>query len=157
MPHLPRAEVVWALVIRTEISLHTSALWRVAGDCETFGPGRRGRLRLLRQPFPLLLEHAPYLVATVEGMPVAWCLANPNLDEREVMAAILEVDHHLVTEGQVILADKGFAGANFEAFLDQLGVHLARPARKGVDRAPPHPPNALCCACGNGSKRSSTR
>jgi hypothetical protein len=75
-----------------------------------------------------------YLVATAEGMPVMWCLANPKLDEREVMAALLEVDHHLVTEGQVILADKGFAGADFEQFLDELGVHLVRPARKGVAR-----------------------
>jgi Transposase DDE domain len=79
-----------------------------------------------------------YLVATAEGMPVMWCLANPKLDEREVMAAMLEVDHHLVTENQVILADKGFAGADFEAFLDGLKVHLVRPARKNVpsDRQP---------------------
>jgi hypothetical protein len=75
-----------------------------------------------------------YLVATAEGMPVMWCLANPKLDEREVMTALLEVDHHLVAEGQVILADKGFAGADFERFLDDLGVHLARPARKNVAR-----------------------
>ena len=73
-----------------------------------------------------------YLVATVEGMPVMWCLANPKLDEREVLAALLEVDHHLITAGQVILADKGFAGADFEAFLDDLGVHLVRPARRNA-------------------------
>ena len=63
-------------------------------------------------------------------MPVTWCLAHPKLGEREVMAALLEIDHHLVQAGQVILADKGFAGADFEAFLDGLGVHLVRPARK---------------------------
>lgn len=71
-----------------------------------------------------------YLVCTVEGMPVTWCLAHPKLGEREVMAALLEVDHHLVQAGQVILADKGFAGADFETFLADLGVHLVRPARK---------------------------
>jgi hypothetical protein len=71
-----------------------------------------------------------YLVATVEGMPVMWCLANPKLDEREVMTALLDVDHHLVTQGQVILADKGFAGREFETYLDELGVHLVRPARR---------------------------
>ncbi len=33
--------------------------------------------------------------------------------------------------GQVILADKGFAGREFEAFLaDDLGVHLIRPDRR---------------------------
>lgn len=73
-----------------------------------------------------------YLVTTVEGMPVTWCLANPKLDEREVIAALLEIDHHLVAAGQVILADKGFAGKNFESFLDDLGVYLVRPARKNV-------------------------
>lgn len=64
-----------------------------------------------------------YLVATVEGMPIMWCLANPKLDEREIMQALLEVDHHLIAAGQVILADKGFAGQAFEQFLDDLGVH----------------------------------
>lgn len=33
--------------------------------------------------------------------------------------------------GQVILGDKGFAGAEFEAFVDdRLGAHLVRPDRK---------------------------
>jgi len=80
-----------------------------------------------------------YLVATVEGMPVMWCLAHPKLDERDVTAALLQVDHHLVTAGQVILADKGFAGAEFEALLDQLGVHLVRPARRGTRDPEPGP------------------
>ena len=30
-----------------------------------------------------------YLVTTVEGMPVMWCLANPKLDERDVMTALI--------------------------------------------------------------------
>jgi hypothetical protein len=72
-----------------------------------------------------------YLVTTAEGMPVTWCLANPKLGEREVMAALLERDHHLIQAGQVILADKGFAGREFEAFAtDRLGAHLVRPDRK---------------------------
>ncbi|OUC96361.1 IS982 family transposase, partial [Streptomyces swartbergensis] len=72
-----------------------------------------------------------YLVTTAEGMPVTWCLANPKLGEREVMAAQLERDHHLIRAGQVILADKGFAGREFEAFVtDRLGAHLVRPDRK---------------------------
>lgn len=48
-----------------------------------------------------------YLVTTAEGMPVIWGLAHPKLGEREVMTALLEADHHLVRDGQVILADKG--------------------------------------------------
>lgn len=48
-----------------------------------------------------------YLVTTVEGMPITWCLAHPRIGEREVMAALLARDHHLVAAGQVILADAG--------------------------------------------------
>ncbi|MFF4290731.1 IS982 family transposase, partial [Streptomyces sp. NPDC001633] len=73
-----------------------------------------------------------YLITTAEGMPISWCLANPKLGEREVMTALLQRDHHLIRSGQVILADKGFAGREFEAFLtERLGVHLVRPDRKG--------------------------
>jgi len=72
-----------------------------------------------------------YLLATPEGMPVIWGLANPKLGEREVMAALLEADHHLVRSGQVLLGDKGFAGHDFETFItDKLGAHFARPDRK---------------------------
>ncbi|WP_344140423.1 IS982 family transposase, partial [Luedemannella flava] len=81
-----------------------------------------------------------YLVTTAEGMPVTWCLAHPKLDERDVTAALLELDHHLVTAGQVILADKGFAGKNFETFLrNDLGVHLVRPARRNTNDPQPGP------------------
>lgn len=63
-----------------------------------------------------------YLLTTAEDMPISWCLANPKLGEREVMTALLERDHHLVRTGQVILADKGFAGREFKAFLtERLG------------------------------------
>jgi hypothetical protein len=77
-----------------------------------------------------------YLVTTVEGMPIMWCLAHPKLDERDVMTALLEADHHLVQTGQVILADKGFASTDFEAFCADLGVHLVRPARRNAKRDP---------------------
>ena len=72
-----------------------------------------------------------YLVCTPEGMPVIWGLANPKLGEREVMTALLEADHHLVHTGQVLLGDKGFAGADFERFItDELDAHFVRPDRK---------------------------
>ncbi|MFJ8329983.1 IS982 family transposase [Streptomyces sp. NPDC094437] len=72
-----------------------------------------------------------HLVTAAESMPVTWCLANPKLGEREVMTALLERDRRLVRTEQVILADKGFAGREFEAFVtDRLGAHLVRPDRK---------------------------
>lgn len=81
-----------------------------------------------------------YLVTTMEGMPIMWCLANPKLDERDVATALLEADHHLIASGQVILADRGFAGADFERFCDQLGVHLVRPKRARAKSDPPRTP-----------------
>jgi hypothetical protein len=51
-----------------------------------------------------------YLVCTGDGMAVMWCLANPKIGEREVLAALLQCDHHFIRGGQVLLADKGFRG-----------------------------------------------
>lgn len=71
-----------------------------------------------------------YLISTAEGMPVIWGLANPKIGEREVTQALLTRDHALVRSGQVLIGDKGFAGADFEAFVTgQLGAHLLRPDR----------------------------
>ncbi|GLZ15791.1 hypothetical protein Acsp04_60260 [Actinomadura sp. NBRC 104425] len=47
------------------------------------------------------------------------------------MAALLERDRHLIRAGQVIMADKGFAGRTFEAFVTgRLRAHLVRPDRE---------------------------
>ena len=72
-----------------------------------------------------------YLICTAEGMPIIWGLANPKLGEREVTQALLERDHELIRAGQVIIGDKGFAGRDFEHFVNHdLGAHLIRPDRK---------------------------
>lgn len=78
-------------------------------------------------------------------MPVTWCPAGPKTGEREVTAALPERGHHLVRAGQAILADRGFAGKEFEAFVaERLVAQLVRPDRKdepvrhGEDR--PGPP-----------------
>lgn len=71
-----------------------------------------------------------YLICTGDGMPIMWCLAHPKLGEREVVAALLDRDHHLIRDGQVLLADKGFAGREFKALTDAMGLHLLRPDRR---------------------------
>ena len=71
-----------------------------------------------------------YLVCAGDGMPVMWCLANPKLGEREVVAALLQHHHHLIRAGQVLLADKGFAGKDFKALTAAMGLRLLRPDRK---------------------------
>jgi len=63
-------------------------------------------------------------------MPVMWCLANPKIGEREVLAALLKRDHHLIRHGQILLADKGFSGQGFKKLTDDMGLRLLRPDRK---------------------------
>jgi hypothetical protein len=71
-----------------------------------------------------------YLVCTGDGMPIMWCLAHPKIGEREVVAALLQRNHHLIRDGQIILANKGFAGAAFKKLTDAMGLRLLRPDRR---------------------------
>ena len=71
-----------------------------------------------------------YLVCTGDGMPMMWCLAHPKIGEREVLAALLDHEHHLIRDGQIMLADKGFAGQGFAAHTATLGLRLLRPDRR---------------------------
>ena len=73
-----------------------------------------------------------YVLCAPDGMPTEWCLATPTLGEREVASALLE--GALLRPGQVVLADKGFAGRGFEAHVAGLGARLLRPDRKDEPR-----------------------
>ncbi len=50
--------------------------------------------------------------------------------EREALAALLDHEHHLIRNGQILLADKGFAARAFAAHTSALGLQLLRPDRK---------------------------
>jgi hypothetical protein len=71
------------------------------------------------------------VLACPDGMPVAWCLANPGQGEREVAEVLLDraARQDVLRPGMVILADKGFAGREFEALVGALGARLVRPDR----------------------------
>jgi len=71
-----------------------------------------------------------YLVCTGDGMPIMWCLADPKIGEREALAALLDNNHHLIREGQILLADKGFSGEEFQALTETMRLRLLRPDRK---------------------------
>jgi hypothetical protein len=74
-----------------------------------------------------------YLVCTPAGMPIMWALANPKTGEREVLAAMLEVDAELVRRrggGVLLISDKGFASRSFERDLAERGIELLRPSLK---------------------------
>ena len=78
-----------------------------------------------------------YLLTTAEGMPVAWCLADPKIGEREVAAELLghARDIGALRDGMIVLADKGLAGREMERYAaDQAKVLLVRPDRKDEPR-----------------------
>jgi Transposase DDE domain len=70
-----------------------------------------------------------YVLATPDGLPVAWCLATPKLGEREVVAAMLDHERPRLRPGLRILGDKGFAGRDFEQLVATHGAVLLRPDR----------------------------
>jgi hypothetical protein len=72
-----------------------------------------------------------HLVCTPSGLPITFALANAKTDEREIARDLFELEPGLLREGQVILADKGYASAEFETFLIERGVTLLRPAKAG--------------------------
>jgi hypothetical protein len=67
-----------------------------------------------------------YLLCAPDGMPIAFELAPANTPERVVASEMLQrVDLH----GYTVMADKGFAGAEFEAHMAALGARFLRPDR----------------------------
>jgi hypothetical protein len=69
-----------------------------------------------------------HLLTTPDGAVVAWALADPKLGDREVAQAMLE--HSPPRPGLLIIADKGYAGREFEDFVGQLQATLVRPDRR---------------------------
>ncbi|MCA1698979.1 MAG: IS982 family transposase [Actinobacteria bacterium] len=72
-----------------------------------------------------------FLLCTPDGLPVGFELAAANVPERRAAAEILE---RVSVEDRVVLADKGFAGREFEQLVADCGGRLVRPDRR--DEAP---------------------
>jgi hypothetical protein len=74
-----------------------------------------------------------YLLCAPDGMPVYFALAPANEGEREVAAAMLEQARKegMLRGGEIIAADKGFAGQEFEETVSSFDATLIRPDRKG--------------------------
>lgn len=69
-----------------------------------------------------------HLIATPSGLPVAYALTSAKTDERDTALAMLHLDPTLDRPGQVLMADKGYRSATFEAELADLGITLIRPS-----------------------------
>lgn len=70
-----------------------------------------------------------HLVATPAGLPIGFALAGAKADERDTALGILEAGG-LARRGQVLIADKGYRSATFEAQLNEAGITLIRPQTK---------------------------
>ena len=68
-----------------------------------------------------------YLLCAPDGLPIGFELAAANAPERVVAAELLE---RALQPGQTVIADKGFAGREFEQQVAALGGRLLRPDRK---------------------------
>ena len=82
-----------------------------------------------------------HLIATLGGLPVGFALTGAKADERQTLLGILAADPGLAAArpGQILIADRQYYGATFEAELAAQHLHLLRPARKGeCERAGAH-------------------
>ena len=79
-----------------------------------------------------------HLVATLGGLPVGFALTGAKADERQTLLGLLAADPALATDrpGQVLIADRHYYGAGFEAALASQRLRLLRPARKGEPERP---------------------
>jgi Transposase DDE domain len=68
-----------------------------------------------------------HLAAAPDGTPRAAILAPADQPEREIALKLLPRALH---GGELVIADKGYAGKDFEAAVGQMGATLLRPARK---------------------------
>ena len=79
-----------------------------------------------------------HVVATPSGLPIAFALASPKEDERDVLWHLLLTDPALATRlgGQVLVADKGYRSSELEKLLAEMGITLVRPAMAGEPERP---------------------
>ena len=95
-----------------------------------------------------------YLVCSPDGMPLCFCLAPANEPEREVAAALLDrMRHDGSLQGyELVIGDKGFAGAEFEQIVNRSAPGSSAPTAKTSPTA-----TAPSAGSANGSNRSSKR
>ena len=92
------------------------------------------------------------LLATAEGMPVAWCRASPELGEREAAQELLEraSEDRTLRRGTIVRADKGLAGRDIEGS-SRASSESSWRVRTAGTRASAG--SAAPAGCGSGSSR----
>lgn len=71
-----------------------------------------------------------HLVCTPAGLPITWALADPKIDERQVLMAMCDHDPTLLATrpGLTIIADKGYVSRELDHYLAEQQVRLLRPS-----------------------------
>ncbi|USX51169.1 IS982 family transposase [Lentzea sp. HUAS12] len=79
-----------------------------------------------------------HLICTPAGLPVTWALADPKIDERQVLMAICDHEPQLLATrpALLIIADKGYVSRELDRFLADRHVRLIRPSYRNHA---PHP------------------
>src|SRR5258707_6883876 len=115
--------------------------WSIPPRWNAAGPGETARRSDLAgwAEYGYCASHSRYfwglrlhLLCTLHGLPVGFALTGAKADERQVLLGIL-ADPALTAgrAGQIIIGDKNYYGAGFEAAVARDGLRLLRPARKG--------------------------
>ncbi|NEB93506.1 transposase [Streptomyces bauhiniae] len=142
-PRLTDAELVTLAVAQAVLGFHCEARWLRFAHAHLHGmfpylPQRPAYNKRLRAALPLVKRsdlagwanygycrsHSRFywglklhLVCTPAGLPVTWALADPKIDERQVLAPLIDDEPHLAAArpGLLILADKGYIPPNSTA------------------------------------------
>jgi hypothetical protein len=77
-----------------------------------------------------------HLIATPSGLPISFALTAANHDERQVRVDMISADPNLARSGQILIADKGYRSARFEAEPTDAGITLIRPTIRGEKPRP---------------------
>src|SRR3954447_10826320 len=79
-----------------------------------------------------------HLVTTVHGLPVAFALTNPKVDERDVLVDLVSLHpnmfHH--PDGLILVVDKGYRDRGTENWLNETGITVVRPAYRNETPRP---------------------
>ncbi len=73
-----------------------------------------------------------YLATTLEGLPVAWCLATSKLGEADVRAELLARarQSRALPEQVFLIGDKGFDGRDWHQAMNEFTIAFARSDKK---------------------------